>query len=569
MRRVVPDEIGVFWTSRLRVVVRENGRVLVFRAVVLDHPVGERRVQTPSARLGDARVRDLARQRVLHRVLGLAGERRPATAANEVALLEQVEVRPFAFDQVDHRSFPERPTDDRRGLQRRLLDRGKPIHPGGDDGMDRIRNREPFRDVSDLPTAVPTFERARLDESTHELLEEKRGSLRFCDHERPQLVRRLPREQLAQHLARNLARQGLEPDRRRVPASAAPFGAPIEKLGPSGREQDDRRPGIAYDAVEKLEKIVFRPVDVLDEVDCRSFAGELLEEAHCGGMQALTRVERVEAARHVQSEGEAEDLVPGQARHRTLRSVAVENPEVLLQNLAERPVRDPVPIRETATCAPYRRRILTSEHLPQLAYQPCLSDAGLAHDRHQVGLLLRDDASIRRAEQVELGLAADEDATQAADTSRAHQRERPQHRAAQDFRRLPFCRHRPQLPELEGATGGRNGALSREHLARHSGLLESCTDVDRVPGDEGARLAGPTDDHLAGVHPDSERQPVAGQLLQAALHGDGGVQRSLSVILDRDRRPENRHHRVPREFLDRASGARDFLRHRVVEPVEQ
>ena len=131
--------------------------------------------------------------------------------------------------------------------------------------MDRIRNREPFRDVSDLPTAVPTFERARLDESTHELLEEKRVSLRFCDHERPQLVRRLPREQLAQHLARNLARQGLEPDRGRVPASAAPFGAPIEKLGPSGREQDDRRPGIAYDAVEKLEKIVFRPVDVLDE----------------------------------------------------------------------------------------------------------------------------------------------------------------------------------------------------------------------------------------------------------------------------------------------------------------
>jgi hypothetical protein len=41
------------------------------------------------------------------------------------------------------------------------------------------------------------------------------------------------------------------------------------------------------------------------------------------------------------------------------------------------------------------------------------------------------------------------------------------------------------------------------------------------------------------------------------------------MVLERARRPEGRHHRVPGELLGRPAGTLDFLRHRLVEPVEQ
>jgi hypothetical protein len=41
------------------------------------------------------------------------------------------------------------------------------------------------------------------------------------------------------------------------------------------------------------------------------------------------------------------------------------------------------------------------------------------------------------------------------------------------------------------------------------------------------------------------------------------------VIFERTRRAECRHHGVARELLDGPAGALDFLRHRVVEAIEQ
>ena len=62
---------------------------------------------------------------------------------------------------------------------------------------------------------------------------------------------------------------------------------------------------------------------------------------------------------------------------------------------------------------------------------------------------------------------------------------------------------------------------------------------------------------------------IAEQLLEPPLHRQRGVQRALCVILLRGRRTEGRHHGIADELLDRAAGAGDLGRHRVVEAVQQ
>ncbi len=120
-RVALPDEIGVLRLRRLRVVVRDHRRALVGRDPALREPVGERRVEPSSSRLGDRAVGDLAGERVLDRVLVPARELEPAARGDQVALLEQGEVRLPAVEQVAHRRRPEHPADDGRRLQHRLV----------------------------------------------------------------------------------------------------------------------------------------------------------------------------------------------------------------------------------------------------------------------------------------------------------------------------------------------------------------------------------------------------------------------------------------------------------------
>jgi hypothetical protein len=57
---------------------------------------------------------------VLHDVLSVPGQRRIVAPADEVAVLEQLEVR-FALHQRADRAVPEGPTDHRGGLEGELL----------------------------------------------------------------------------------------------------------------------------------------------------------------------------------------------------------------------------------------------------------------------------------------------------------------------------------------------------------------------------------------------------------------------------------------------------------------
>ena len=86
-------------------------------------PAGEGSVQRGALRFQQALVGDLARERVLDDVFALAGDRRAGAAADELALLEQLEVRKVAVDQLADGSGPEDAPNHRGGLERRLLHR--------------------------------------------------------------------------------------------------------------------------------------------------------------------------------------------------------------------------------------------------------------------------------------------------------------------------------------------------------------------------------------------------------------------------------------------------------------
>ena len=76
-RIVRPREIRVLGTNRLRVVVREQrGKIVAVLAEALE-PGCERGVEPGAACLRQACVRDFPRERVLDRVLALAGDARP------------------------------------------------------------------------------------------------------------------------------------------------------------------------------------------------------------------------------------------------------------------------------------------------------------------------------------------------------------------------------------------------------------------------------------------------------------------------------------------------------------
>ncbi len=358
---------------------------------------------------------------MLDRVLSLARQRRAAAAADEVALIEQPEIRLLAAEEVDDRPVPEDPPDHGGGLQRSFLPCRQPIHACGEDGVDGVGNREPFRELVRAQPAVLSLEYPRLQKRTEQLLDEEWVSLGPFYEETSELGGQLRAEQLLEEMNGLRLWKRLEPDRSRVAAAATPRRPAVQELGTRRRQQHERALYLTDDAIEQVEEIVLGPVQILDEHDDRPLGSEGLEEADYGGLELLACIERMKSARDVEPERESEYRVPAEARQDVFRSIAVEDPEVLLEHLAQRPVGNSVAVGETPPGPAERHRLLVCEQLPKLAHEPRLPDTRLAGDRHQVRLSLRDRAPVGDAEQLELVLTADEYAPKLADSAGAHE----------------------------------------------------------------------------------------------------------------------------------------------------
>ena len=120
--------------------------------------------------------------------------------------------------------------------------------------------------------------------------------------------------------------------------------------------------------LEQVEERVLGPVQVLDEHDDGPLGAQLLQQVDPRLLEPVARRERVQVARDVEAERQAEDLAPGELRADAIGLVALEDPEVLLEDLAERPVGDPAPVGEAAAGAAQRLRHLVGESLPQLPH---------------------------------------------------------------------------------------------------------------------------------------------------------------------------------------------------------
>ena len=139
-------------------------------------------------------------------------------------------------------------------------------------------------------------------------------------------------------------------------------------------------------------------------------------------------------------------------------------------------------------------------------------------------------------------------------------------RAPRDDAQRPPERHEPVLPlQLVRARvlvddrllGRAPGRLADEHGARLGRRLDARRGVDEVAGDHALALGAERDRRLAGEHAGPGAQLRRADLVAERGHGRDQVERrphgALGVVLGRDRRAPDRHHRVADELLDRAA----------------
>ncbi len=127
-------------------------------------------------------------------------------------------------------------------------------------------------------------------------------------------------------------------------------------------------------------------------------------------------------ARHVEPEGQPEDLPVAESQAHGLLAFVLEQPQLLAEDLSERPVGD-VAVGEAPAGALQRLRRLIGEPAPELTHESGLADACVAHQRHDMRLPLLGGVTVDRLQQRELRVAADECSRAPAQAARPHQRQ--------------------------------------------------------------------------------------------------------------------------------------------------
>ncbi len=140
--------------------------------------------------------------------------------------------------------------------------------------------------------------------------------------------------------------------------------------------------------------------------------------------------------------------------------------------------------------------------------------------------------------------------------------------------RLALDLHRGERLVVEDPLRLSVGRLGDSDPAHRCRPLQARSGVHDVARDEPLSLLGAGtqgDDGLAGVDADpyleGERGVVVVQVVDRLEEAECGANRALGVVLVRDRRAEDRHHRVPDELLHGAAVPLDLLpQARVVRP---
>ena len=335
-------------------VVREHLRV-VLRPTKARDPLGTCAVPLRPVRARDLPVGDVADERMREGELALAFERRASLATDEALALEGVQRGGRGVGVASEPARPEHLPDDGCILQEALLGVRKPVEASGNDALKGLREGELIR-------------RALLDVQLDELLRVERVAAGSLEQRLLRLGRQhRASEEVRDELRRLLVGERRERERRRVELAAAPARPPLEKLGPRGRDDQQRNVGDPVDElVEEVEEALVGPVDVLGDEDERTLLRKPFEEASPRGERFVAAI-----AAELGLVGESEEceevrlyahFVAG-TRERVrdglmdlLRDlggcVLFDDTRLRLHDLAERPQRDSVPVGEAAALPP-------------------------------------------------------------------------------------------------------------------------------------------------------------------------------------------------------------------------
>ena len=423
---------------------------------------------------------------------------------------------------------------------------------------------------------------AFLGQRLHDLLDEERvaaGSL--ADQLSEPVQRWIAAEQLAQQLAAGLEAEGREHESA-VLEVAHPVGA---VLGPECHQQQRVRAGDRLDhAFQEGLRAGVKPVQVLDQDHFGPLqALHLLQALDRTEQAALARL-RAHRRRRALRPGHAEEIedqrqrvgergvehqqAPRHLLARRVLVVGVGDAELRPHQLQGGGERNRARVRERVGVV--HRDAFGTQPLEELQAQAALADARLGREPDHLSVARRGTGP----GAIELGhlLAASHQAREPARHghfhARAHGADAAQ-RVHLQRRGDTFDVELAQIGEVEVALDEGGGGRGQVRAARLSERLHALGEPHRVAdrriGDR-ALVAQRAHDHLARVQPHAHAEAqaarfaqlrrVAVELVAQMKHRVAGAR---SVVLVRDRRPEDRHDAVACEPVDgslKASHAR-------------
>ena len=167
----------------------------------------------------------------------------------------------------------------------------------------------------------------------------------------------------------------------------------LEELRARRADEQQRRAGSVPDEVrDELQRGLARPVQILDDHDCRAVVGDALEEAGQGG-EVLLPACLARRKTDQRQEPVDEPLVypvgggrlPELALH-CIRRITLIYSGVCADNIAQRPVGQALSVRRATRLTPVAERLGTRvDEAEELPHEARLPDARLPHDRANRG----------------------------------------------------------------------------------------------------------------------------------------------------------------------------------------
>jgi hypothetical protein len=284
-----------------------------------------------------------------------------------------------AADRGERRQ-PEDVADDSGVLERALVAGRQRVQAGCDQRLQRVGNRK---------IRKTALEQIRVCEEPHHFLREQRIAVRTLEDRPPRLLGDAPRNQRRDELGRLLLRQRRKRDCLRI-AAFHPCGSAVVELWARRADDEQRHPVDALAELGKeLEQSKIGPVKILDH-DHRTLVRDRREEAVPRGERLLPacRLPRIDTQQRQQPGPQPRLLLHVRQDcvklvGRSLGRVRFEDAGMHLDDLPERPERDPVSVREAAAASPDRRSRQPTGKLVELGQQPTLPDPRLADDRQK------------------------------------------------------------------------------------------------------------------------------------------------------------------------------------------